>query len=183
MQTSNSSPSTERVSAANLVSRPESRRAVRFGVTVGVIVVIASFGAGFVLGRGVQSAASSQGAAKSLEQWWRENHGDVAALRSSIRNSQRALDRQDVAGLGTSCVRMHDDAVVTLKSDLPAPDRTVTAELTSAIEDAHAASHMCLAAKAGSVNNYAGEFRSQMAESDRQLAAVEDAAGGRPATA
>jgi len=62
---------------------------------------------------------------------------------------------------------MHDDAVITLKADLPAPDRVLSTELAGAIEDAHAASHMCLAAMADSVNDYAGEFRSQMAESDR----------------
>ncbi|WP_255057591.1 hypothetical protein [Mycolicibacterium arenosum] len=152
---------------------------------IGVIAVGAAAAVGgFAVGRESSiGPMSSRPNEKSVEQWWTDHRTDVAALRSSIHKSQVALEREDLSALSAACLTMHDDAVITLKSDLPAPERELDSKLRGAIEDAHAASHMCLAAEAGSINNYAGEFRSQMAASDRQLKAAEDSLGGHPATA
>lgn len=184
MDPSHPAPSTRPPAEAGVGTavRSVQRRWLVTGVSV--TAVIAAGAAGFLVGRGsAPSVVTSQSDADSVERWWIQHHGDVAALRSSIADSQHALAEQDVEALGAACLTMHDDAVITLKTDLPAPDPEVTAELDGAIEDAHEASHMCLAARAGSLNNYAGEFRSQMTESDRQLRAVEEASGGHPGSA
>lgn len=164
------------------------KNTTRWKPIAAVLGVIAIGGAaavgGFAVGRGTSiGPMSSLPNEKSVEQWWTDHRADVAALRSSIHQSQDALGRENLSALSAACLRMHDDAVITLKSDLPAPERGLDSEIRGAIEDAHAASHMCLAAEAGSINNYAGEFRSQMAAADRQLKAAEDAVGGHPATA
>lgn len=166
----------------------EARRRPRRGrsVAVGLCVagVVAAAWGGYAVGRRTSvSPTPPQSEDASVEQWWGDHHGAVDALRASIRDSQRALERQDAAALGPACLTMHDDAAITLKSALPAPDGELTAELEGAIEDAHDAAHMCLAAAAGSQNNYGGEFRSQMAESERQLKEATELMGGRPAAA
>lgn len=158
-------------------------RPVAAGIVVVAVGGAAAIG-GFAIGR--QSSVGPTAVRPSdasMQQWWTDHAADVVALRSSIHDSQDALKRQDQNALGVACLRMHDDAVITLKSDLPAPERETDSELRGAIEDAHAASHMCLAAQAGSINNYAGEFRSQMVASDRQLAAAEDLVHDRRAHA
>lgn len=153
-------------------------------VSIGVVAVVGAAAGGFIVGRGLPSdVTSASPGGITVEEWWSRHSGDVDALRSSIHDSQQALGQEDIAALGPACLKMHDDAAITLMSRLPAPDPELTALLKGAVEDAHAAAHMCLAAKAGSLNNYAGEFRSQMAESDRQLEAGEDLMGGRPAAA
>lgn len=49
----------------------------------------------------------------------------------------------------------------------------MTSELRASIDDAHAAAHMCLAAMAGSVNSYDGEFVSLVEEAARNVAAAQ----------
>lgn len=184
MNFTNLSPPPRPQTGPNDASSRWSRRSVAVATGIGLIAVVVAAGTGFVVGRGVQAGPTEvQSRDGNVEQWWTKHQTDVDALRSSIRDSQRALDREDLDALGEACLKMHDDAVITLRSTLPTPDRELTAELGGAIEDAHAAAHMCLAAKAGSINNYAGEFRSQLAASDRQLADAEDRGGIRPASA
>ncbi|WP_458315381.1 hypothetical protein [Mycolicibacterium brisbanense] len=108
----------------------------------------------------------------STQHWWVAAHTPVDELRNVLLDTRSALQRQDAATLGTDCHKMHDAAVVRLRAQLPAPDPQLTAELDAAINDAHDAAHMCLAAIDGSQNNYSGEFRSALDQADRNLTAA-----------
>lgn len=50
----------------------------------------------------------------------------------------------------------------------------MTSELQAAAEDAHEAAHMCLAAAAGTVNSYVGEFAADLDQAQKHLTAAED---------
>jgi hypothetical protein len=82
------------------------------------------------------------------------------------------LADKDEAVLQKSCQDMHDAGAVDLRAHLPAPDADVTAEIDAAINDAHEASHMCLAAISGSLNSYAGEFDADLEQADKHLQAA-----------
>lgn len=110
----------------------------------------------------------------SVERWWADNHGEVEALQTAISDVQHALTIVDAAAVSAGCQRMHDAAELKLKASLPTPQADLTTDVAGAIEDAHSAAHMCLAAEAGTSNNYAGEFRSEMEQAQRQLRAAQD---------
>ena len=93
-------------------------------------------------------------------------------VRWKIRGQR--LELRDQAALEKSCQEMHDAGAVRLRAHLPAPDPDLTAELDAAINDAHDAAHMCLAALADSQNNYAGEFVSNLDQADKHLKAALD---------
>lgn len=108
----------------------------------------------------------------STQHWWLAAHTPVDELRNALLDTRSALERQDATTLSTGCHKLHDAATVRLRAQLPAPDPQLTAELDAAINDAHDAAHMCLAAVDGSQNNYAGEFRSALDQVDRNLTAA-----------
>lgn len=111
--------------------------------------------------------------AEALQHWWADSHGDVEALRATIDDAQRGLAIQDDTAVASACQAMHDGELK-LRARLPAPEPVLTSTLDGAIEDAHGAAHMCLAAVAGSLNNYAGEFRSDMEQAEQQLQTAQD---------
>jgi len=123
--------------------------------------------------RSIVPAAERPDAAP-LQRWWAESHGDVEALQGTIYDTQHALAIRNPDAVAASCQRMHDAGELTLKARLPAPDPVLTTDLAGAIEDAHAAAHLCLAAEAGSLTNYAGEFHSDLEQAVRQLQAAQD---------
>jgi hypothetical protein len=84
----------------------------------------------------------------SVERWWADNHGEVEALQTAISDVQHALTIVDAAAVSAGCQRMHDAAELKLKASLPTPQADLTTDVAGAIEDAHSAAHMCLAALA-----------------------------------
>lgn len=110
----------------------------------------------------------------AIQEWWSGAHKHFTELESALEDSQRALDRMDDAGLESACQRMHDAAGVDLPAHLPTPDPDLTSELTAATADAHAAAHMCLAAIAGSENNYHGEFPADVDQAEKHLSKAQE---------
>ena len=113
-------------------------------------------------------------ASAAMQQWWSGAHEHVDELHDAIDDSRRALEGFDESALKRSCPQMHDASTVKLQAHLPAPDTDLNAELEAAMNDVHAAAHVCLAALAGSQNNYAGEFVSNLEEAERRLEAAQD---------
>jgi hypothetical protein len=107
-----------------------------------------------------------------MQQWWSAAHTHFDELQRAVGDTQEGLKRQDEAVLRISCQEMHDAGTVDLRAHLPAPNPDLTAELDAAINDAHEAAHMCLAAINGSLNNYAGEFAANLDQAERHLAAA-----------
>jgi len=105
----------------------------------------------------------------ALQLWWAQNHDDVEALGRAIDDAEHSLATRDAAAVAVACQQMHDIAELDLKARLPAPEPSVTSDLSGAVEDSHAAAHMCLAAESGTSNNYSGEFRSNLDQAERQL--------------
>ena len=110
----------------------------------------------------------------ALTQWWSTAYPAVADLADGVDDTDRALQQLDAGVLASACQRMHDAAAVAVPAHLPAPDPEITAELTAAAGDAHAASHMCLSVLERSLNNYDGEFVSTLDQSDRRLRSALD---------
>lgn len=110
----------------------------------------------------------------AMQQWWSAASEHFDELQSALEDSRTALERRDEPALEPSCQEMHDAGVVKLRAHLPAPDPDLTAEIDAAINDAHNAAHMCLSAVAGSLNNYAGEFESNLDQADKHLKAALD---------
>jgi len=124
----------------------------------------------------------------ALQQWATESSDAVTELEQSLDDAQQALDAEDRGGLQTACDAMHQAAAVTVPAHLPTPDAELTSELTAAAQDGHDAAHMCLAAMAGSVNSYNGEFLTavdaaihNVALAQRRIKQVLAIPGGRPA--
>ena len=112
--------------------------------------------------------------AAAIEEWWSGAKDHVEALQDVLDDSQRAVERLDDKGLETACQEMHDLAAVDVRAHLPSPDPDVTSELQAAIEDAHEAAHMCLAAAAGTVNKYGAEFIADVDQAGKHVTAVKD---------
>ena len=129
--------------------------------TVAPMVIIADHRPG--------GGSAAQRDAVPLQHWWADSHQDVEALQVTIDDAQHSLAVGDGARVASACQRMHDVGEVTLMARLPAPDPVLTSSLRGAIEDAHAAAHLCLAAVAGTSSDYAGEFRSDLEQAERQL--------------
>jgi hypothetical protein len=109
---------------------------------------------------------------EELTQWWSATYPHVAELQDTLDDSEHALERVDGPALASACQRMHDAAGVDIAARLPSPDADLTAELAAAIEDAHAASHMCLSVLDTTPNNYDAEFASGVDQADRHLEAA-----------
>ena len=110
-------------------------------------------------------------------QWWQSARHDVDELQSALDDTDRAMQRWDAAGFRAACEHMHDVAAVDVPARLPAPDPTVNAELTAAAEDAHDASHMCLAVLGRSPNNYDAEFAATTEQAENHVRAVQRLVG------
>ena len=107
-----------------------------------------------------------------MQQWWSAAREHFDELQGAFEASRAALERRDQPALEKSCQQMHDAGVVKLRAHLPAPDPDLTAELDAAINDAHDAAHMCLAAISGSLNNYVGEFVANLDQAEMHLKAA-----------
>ena len=88
----------------------------------------------------------------AMQQWWSAASEHFDELQSALEDSRAALERRDEPALEPSCQERID----------------------AAINDAHNAAHMCLSAVAGSLNNYAGEFESNLDQADKHLKAALD---------
>ncbi|MCV7204310.1 hypothetical protein H7J71_20070 [Mycolicibacterium peregrinum] len=143
-----------------------------------VAVLLAGIGVGasvFAGGAGDQpSPRRDQAAASAVAQWWAQSHDDVSGFRAALHDSQQAIALQDAGALLKACQQLHDTAGVRIPARLPSPDSELTSELQAAAQDAHEASHMCLAAAAGSMNSYRGEFAADIAQADKHLAAAQE---------
>ncbi len=113
---------------------------------------------------------------EAVATWWTHARDDFSVLQEAIDKAKRGLAENDITELKAGCQVMHDTAEVSLEAKMPTPDPELTAEVRSMIEDAHQASHMCLSAAAGSMNNYAGEFRSYLEQAEIQMHAAQDKA-------
>ena len=120
------------------------------------------------------SAASSE--QQAVADWWAHARDDFSLLQEAIDKTNRGLTRGDGTELKEGCQLMHDTAEVSIEAKMPTPDPELTAEVRSMIDDVHQASHMCLSAAAGSMNNYAGEFRSYLEQAQLQMQAAQDRA-------
>ncbi|OAN39957.1 hypothetical protein A4X20_16205 [Mycolicibacterium iranicum] len=107
-----------------------------------------------------------------LTQWWATAYPEVTKLEEALDNSEHALERLDAPALAAACQRMHDSAAVDIAAHLPSPDRELTAELNAATEDAHDASHMCMAVIGGTTNQYDAEFVADIEQANRHLKAA-----------
>jgi|KBSSwiS6_1023812.scaffolds.fasta_scaffold34532_2 hypothetical protein len=118
------------------------------------------------------SSAPTTAADAAMQQWWAAAQEHFDTLQNAVEDTRKGLADQDEAVLQKSCQDMHDAGAVDLRAHLPAPDPDVTAEIDAAINDAHEASHMCLAAISGSLNSYAGEFDADLEQADKHLQAA-----------
>lgn len=107
-----------------------------------------------------------------LTQWWATAYPEVADLQEALDDSERALDRLDAPALAAACQRAHDSAAVGIAAHLPSPDRELTAELNAATDDAHEASHMCMAVIGRTTNEYDAEFVADIEQANRHLKAA-----------
>ncbi|MFN6545097.1 hypothetical protein [Mycolicibacterium nivoides] len=171
------SPIDDSEDASAAVLWPRSRRN-GFLVAGGVAVVLAALGVGaavLVAANGEQTSPGHDPAtASAVAQWWAESHEDVSGFRAALHDSQQAIAMQDAETLQKACQQLHDAAGVHVPARLPTPDPQLTSELQAAAQDAHEASHMCLAAAAGSMNSYRGEFAADIAQADKHLAAAQE---------
>ena len=118
------------------------------------------------------SSAPTTAESTAMQQWWSAAHEHFDELQGALDDSREALARADEPALEKSCQTLHDAGTVELRAHLPAPDPDLTAELDAAINDAHDAAHMCLAAISGSLNNYVGEFAANLDQADKHLKAA-----------
>jgi hypothetical protein len=118
------------------------------------------------------SSATTTAESTAMQQWWSAAHEHFDELQGAVDNTREALERRDEPVLQKSCQGMHDAGAVDLRAHLPAPNPDLTAELDAAINDAHEAAHMCLAAVSGSLNNYAGEFVTNLDQAEKHLKAA-----------
>lgn len=123
---------------------------------------------------GTDTTARPSADVQELIAWWSNAEKSVLHLRQSLKDSQQALIDVDRGAMRQACEQMHDTAAVELGAQLPAPTPLITSELRAAAEDAHAASHMCLAVLAGSTNSYGGEFPAAIEQAEQHLGAAKD---------
>ncbi|WP_370329199.1 hypothetical protein [Mycolicibacterium hippocampi] len=144
------------------------------GITVLVVaicgvLVVAFFGDE----RRSGGAAPPTSGESAFADWVAVAGSHVKELETLLDDAQRAMESFDRRGLQTACENLHEVSAVDLPAHLPTPDPDLTSELRAATEDAHAAAHMCLAALAGSVNSYDGEFVTLLEEAVRNVAAAQ----------
>lgn len=138
------------------------------------VAILATVFAGVITHRAKPETSSTPTTSEdaAMQQWWSEAREHFDDLQSAVKDTRKGLADQDEAVLRKSCQDMHDAGAVDLRAHLPAPDPDLTAEIDAAINDAHEASHMCLAAISGSLNNYAGEFDADLEQADKHLEAA-----------
>ena len=144
---------------------------------VGVLVLLLASGAIAVViqtNRTHQTAVGASSEKEAVVNWWVRAHDDFSTLQDAVNQTKRGLSKYDGTELKAGCQLMHDTAEVSLEAKMPTPDPDLTAEVRSMIEDFHEASHMCLSAAAGSMNNYSGEFRSYLEQAEMQMQAAQD---------
>jgi hypothetical protein len=109
-----------------------------------------------------------------VQQWWSGAREHFDALQGAVDDTREGIKRIDEAALEKSCQQLHDAGIVALRAHMPTPDPDLTAEIDAAINDAHEAAHMCLAAASGSLNSYVGEFSASLDQVDLHLSAARD---------
>jgi hypothetical protein len=139
---------------------------------VAAVILVAVLGAIVAHRPNTDSSATSTAGNTALQQWWSTAREHFKDLQDAVDGTREGLKRLDEAVLQESCQTMHDAGVVDLRAHLPAPDPDLTAEIDAAINDAHEAAHMCLAAANGSLNNYFGEFAANLDQVDIHLQAA-----------
>ncbi|MBU8831877.1 hypothetical protein [Mycolicibacterium goodii] len=138
-----------------------------------VLLVGAAFVAGALVFRSEPRQMPSVTDPVAVREWWAGSHDTISGLRTAIDDSRRAVEQLDTAALQPACRQMHDLAGVRLPALLPSPDGELTSELAAAAGDAHEAAHMCLAAIAGSMNSYRGEFAATLDQAEANLTAAQ----------
>jgi len=156
-------------------------------VVVGIVaVLVLSGGIIAVVATDADRQASRAAHARTeavVKQWWSGVSGYFDDLQTALDDSRGAANLDDKKLMATSCQEMHDVAEVKLKAHMPSPDPVLTAEVGSAIDDAHEAAHMCLAYVDGSMVYDGGQFHSYLDESERHLKAARDLVEGKPTQA
>ncbi len=143
---------------------------------MGVAIVLAIAIAMVIVKRQHPQPFSPPPAADSvaISGWWTTARTPFGKLRDAVDNVDRGLQELDRPAVEQGCQQMHDIASVDLRTLLPTPDARITAELSAATDDTHAAAHMCLAILAGSPNNYDAEFMADIDQARRHLDAAQD---------
>jgi hypothetical protein len=160
------------------MSTPGSRRRARWCIGGALIIVLFAGGSEAVAAanhtRQMGSAAPATSSVTALRQWWAGAEQDFTDMRNASDDVDQAFSRFRPGALATACQHVHDAAEVKMQSHLPSPNRKLTAELRAAIEDFNFASHLCLAAVAGSPAHYDDEFLSLMAQANKHTRAAQD---------
>lgn len=147
------------------------------GASILAVLVISAAAVAVVVSRSGEQAdlsAPTSSRTVAIREWWSGAHQHFTDLQESLDDSQRSLTRIDGPALERACQQMHDTADVELQAHMPTPDTELTSELRAATADAHAAAHMCLAAVAGTVNNYSGEFPASVDQAEKHLTAAQE---------
>lgn len=159
-------------------ARSARRRSVLVFTVVGAILlaVVLAGAVALVLRNGSGHATPRPSAdvdSAAIRQWWSTTREHFDELKDAVDTANGAVEKQlDPKLIEDSCQQMHDAADVKLQAHLPSPDQDLTAELGAAIQDLHAAAHMCLSVIAGSMNSYGGEFASDLQQGDKHLDAA-----------
>ncbi|MGV0849861.1 hypothetical protein [Mycolicibacterium phlei] len=139
-------------------------------VGVGVIgALVAAAVVALVMVRTESVPSQEETAQAEIVQWWADARGPVTRFETALTDTQEAVEAFDSEKLRTACQQMHDVTAVDIRQHLPAPVPELTTNLEAAVEDGHSAAHMCLAAAAGSMNSYAGEFPATLEQAKRRL--------------
>lgn len=147
------------------------------GVVVALVISATALATTFAQRERTVFAAADTGSI-AVQQWWDTAGSHVTDLQAAMDDVRDAFDRFDKKRLERACERVHDGAVVGLQAYLPSPEPDLTSELEAAIQDAHSAAHLCLAAMAGSPTNYDAEFATYLDEADTHLKAARNLVGG-----
>lgn len=118
------------------------------------------------------SSAPTNAESTAMQEWWSAARGHFDDFQGALDDTREGLKRQDEAMVQSSCQDMHDAGAVDLRAHMPTPNADLTAEIDAAINDAHEAAHMCLAAASGSLNNYVGEFAANLDQAEKHLTAA-----------
>jgi hypothetical protein len=145
------------------------------GASILAVLVISTAAVTFVVSGASEQAGSSAPTpthTEAIREWW--SGAPITELQKSLDESQRALARSDGPTLEDACQQMHDIADVELQAHMATSDTELTSELRAATADAHAAAHMCLAAVAGTMNSYGGEFTANVDHAKKHLIAAQE---------
>ena len=152
------------------------RSGTRVLLAVGCAALVTGVGAAVLIARNGEQAKPTgvEAASSAVAEWWSASNDDVSGFAAALHDSNRAIELQDAGALMKACQQLHETAGIRVPAHLPTPDPELTSELQAAVMDAHEASHMCLAAAAGSMNSYRGEFAADMEQADKHLAAAQE---------